>query len=101
MRARLSQLLNALRTGFWFVPSAMLVLAALLALVLLYIDGRYDPGMKSSIAWAYSGGPEGARSLLSTIAGSMITAASVTSRWHQSPSPSRRSSMDHVFCAIS
>jgi uncharacterized membrane protein len=56
----------------------MLFLAALLALGLLYVDQRLDPGIKSSIAWAYSGGPEGARSLLSTIAGSMITAASVT-----------------------
>ena len=78
MRARLSQLLDALRTGFWFVPSMMLLSAAALALGLIYIDGHYDPGMQSSIAWAYSGGPEGARSLLSTIAGSMITAASVT-----------------------
>jgi uncharacterized membrane protein len=49
-----------------------------LALVLLYVDKKYDPGSNSSIAWAYSGGPQGARSLLTTIAGSMITAASVT-----------------------
>ncbi|MDQ6735410.1 MAG: DUF2254 domain-containing protein [Nitrospirota bacterium] len=78
MRARISQWFDALRTGFWFVPSIMLGLAAGLALILLYVDQRFDPGIKASIAWAYSGGPEGARSLLSTIAGSMITAASVT-----------------------
>ena len=78
MRVRLSRWLNVLRTGFWFVPSIMLFLAALLALTLLYLDRRFDPGMKSTIPWAYTGGPEGARSLLSTIAGSMITAASVT-----------------------
>ena len=78
MRTRLSQILDALRTSFWFVPSLMLLLSAGLAFALLYIDQRYDPGMKSSISWAYTGGPEGARSLLSTIAGSMITAASVT-----------------------
>ncbi len=56
----------------------MLALACGLALLLLYADERLDPGIKSQIPWAYSGGPEGARSLLSTIAGSMITAASVT-----------------------
>jgi uncharacterized membrane protein len=56
----------------------MLGLAAALALTLLYVDKRFDPGIKASIGWAYSGGPEGARSLLSTVAGSMITAASVT-----------------------
>jgi uncharacterized membrane protein len=78
MRIRLSQILDNLRTGFWFVPSMMLLMAGLLALALLHLDRKFDPGMKSSIAWAYSGGPEGARSLLSTIAGSMMTAASVT-----------------------
>lgn len=78
MRTRVLQLLDALRTGFWFVPSMMLLLAAALAFGLLYLDKRFDPGMQSSITWAYTGGPEGARSLLSTIAGSMITAASVT-----------------------
>ena len=78
MHARLTRWLNALRTGFWFVPIVMLALACGLALLLLYVDERVDPGIKSQIPWAYSGGPEGARSLLSTIAGSMITAASVT-----------------------
>jgi uncharacterized membrane protein len=78
MRTRLTQFFDALRTGFWFVPSVMLALAGGLALLLLHIDRRFDPGLKSSVVWAYSGGPEGARSLLSTVAGSMITAASVT-----------------------
>ncbi len=78
MRTRIANWRDALRTGFWFLPSLMLGLAAVLALTLLYVDERVDPGIKGSIAWAYSGGPEGARSLLSTIAGSMITAASVT-----------------------
>ena len=78
MRARLAQWLDLLRTGFWFIPSVMLGLSATLALVLLRVDEHVDPGMKASIGWAYTGGPEGARSLLSTVAGSMITAASVT-----------------------
>jgi uncharacterized membrane protein len=78
MHARFDRWLDQLRTGFWFMPSMMLLLASALALVLLNVDQRFDPGIKSSIEWAYSGGPEGARSLLSTIAGSMITAASVT-----------------------
>ncbi len=60
------------------MPLLMLVLAGGLASLLLYVDGRVDPGMKASLPWAYTGGPAGARSLLSTIAGSMITAASVT-----------------------
>ena len=78
MRARFDRLVDSLRTGFWFVPLIMLICSTGLAFGLLYADERLDPGMQASIAWAYTGGPEGARSLLSTIAGSMITAASVT-----------------------
>lgn len=78
MRARLYLILDQLRTGFWFVPSLMLVLSVALAMAMIHLDEVYDPGIQSSIKWAYSGGPQGARSLLTTIAGSMITAASVT-----------------------
>ncbi len=78
MRFRWNRLLELTRTGFWFMPMVMLAGACGLAILLLYVDERVDPGIKASLAWAYSGGPEGARSLLSTIAGSMITAASVT-----------------------
>ncbi len=78
MHARLERWVDLLRTGFWFVPSAMLFAAAALAMAVLQLDAHVDPGIKSSISWAYSGGPQGARTLLSTIAGSMITAASVT-----------------------
>lgn len=78
MRARLYLVLDQLRAGFWFVPLSMLCLSVGLALGLTYFDERFDPGIKTSIQWAYSGGPQGARSLLTTIAGSMITAATVT-----------------------
>ncbi|CAN5707455.1 DUF2254 domain-containing protein [soil metagenome] len=78
MRARIAQLIDHLRTGFWFLPSSMMFFATCLALFLLWVDQKVDPGINASLPWAYSGGAEGARSLLSTIAGSMITAASVT-----------------------
>ncbi|MEO6828439.1 MAG: DUF2254 domain-containing protein, partial [Acidobacteriaceae bacterium] len=78
MRARWNRWVDLLSTSFWFVPMVMLFLSGGLAWLLLYVDRRYDPGMKDALDWAYTGGPQGARSLLSTIAGSMITAASVT-----------------------
>ena len=78
MRARWYRWLDLLQTGFWFVPMVMLALAFGLALLLLYVDHRVDPGIKDALEWAYTGGPEGARTLLSTIAGSMITASTVT-----------------------
>lgn len=74
----MDQWIDRLRTGFWFLPCLMIFLAAALALILLWLDEKVDPGINASLAWAYSGGPDGARPLLSTIAGSMITAASVT-----------------------
>lgn len=74
----MTRVMDAIRTGFWFLPTVMLLAAAGLALLLLHIDHTLDPGTEAKLKWAYSGGPEGARSLLSTIAGSMITAASVT-----------------------
>lgn len=78
MHARFHLWIDRLRTGFWFVPSMMLLTAGGLALLLLWVDRRFDPGIRSPIAWAYSGGPQGARNLLDTIAGAMITAATVT-----------------------
>ncbi len=78
MKTRVSRWVDVIRTGFWFVPMLMLLLSAGLALLLLRVDRHLDPGTKAALSWAYSGGPEGARSLLSTVAGSMITAASVT-----------------------
>lgn len=78
MSTRLNRWSDEIQTSFWFVPMVMLAAAAALAIFLLDVDGRLDPGTRSMLSWAYSGGPEGARSLLSMIAGSMITAASVT-----------------------
>jgi uncharacterized membrane protein len=78
MRAHWQRWFDSIRTGFWFVPIVMLFLSCLLALGFLRLDQTLDPGIEASLPWAYTGGPSGARSLLSTIAGSMITAASVT-----------------------
>jgi uncharacterized membrane protein len=78
VKARLERWLDELRTGFWFVPLVMLAGAAALALFILHLDDSFDPGIHAALGWAYTGGPAGARTLLSTIAGSMITAASVT-----------------------
>lgn len=78
MRASIRRIKEVLSSGFWFLPLVMLFAAAALAFLCLQIDRHLDPGTLSRLNWAYGGGPEGARSLLSTIAGSMITAASVT-----------------------
>jgi uncharacterized membrane protein len=64
-----------LRTSFWFVPSLMVVGAIVLAAVALWIDSALaDTDLPP---WVYTGGADGARTLLSTIAGSMVTVAGV------------------------
>lgn len=65
-----------LRGTYWAVPSAMCIAAVLLAIGVVQIDRAATPTLLSS--WVYEGGPEGARAVLSTIAGSMITVAGVT-----------------------
>ncbi|HSL32380.1 MAG TPA: DUF2254 domain-containing protein [Candidatus Limnocylindrales bacterium] len=63
-----------LRASFWFVPGVMAVAYGALAAGLLVIDSSLAPAFEDSI---YSGGADGARALLSTVAGSMVTVAGV------------------------
>jgi uncharacterized membrane protein len=75
MKTRISHLWDSLSSSFWFVPAAMLLLAVALAFATLQIDHHW--AAPSASDWIYTGGPSGARSLLSTVAGSVITVAGV------------------------
>lgn len=75
---RLASLWQRLRTSFWFLPSAMAVLAVTLSFVLLRVDDALTDGFVRDLGWLYTFGPDGARALLSAIAGSMITVAGLT-----------------------
>lgn len=61
-----------LRTSLWFLPALFALLGAGLAVVLVAVDHQVsrDPG---SMFFAFGGSAEGARSVLSTIAQSMLT----------------------------
>jgi len=76
MRVLLLRLLDAIRTSYWFIPSLMAFASVLLSWGLVRVD-RSDPDWIEETGWLYSGGPEGAREVLSTIASSMITVAGV------------------------
>jgi len=69
---------NAIRASYWFVPSLMAVLAAGLAFGALRLDAEVAEWEAGWLDWVYTGGPSGARALLSTVAGSMIGTAGVT-----------------------
>ncbi|MBE9182480.1 DUF2254 domain-containing protein [Oculatella sp. LEGE 06141] len=71
---KLSKLWDSLHTNYWFLPTLMAIGAVVLAFSMLFIDWRTKDAM-DNLPWIYSGGPDGARGLLSTVAGSMITVA--------------------------
>ena len=78
MRAHLLDLWDTLRSSYWFIPSVMAVLAVVLSFVTTAADGRLGPGWIDQVPWLYANKPDGARTLLSTVAGSMIGVAGVT-----------------------
>lgn len=78
MKARVITWLEDLRTSYWFVPMLMVGVAIILSFVTLAIDQEISAEWVQGVGFVWSGGPEGARGLLSTIAGSMITVAGVT-----------------------
>jgi uncharacterized membrane protein len=77
MRAHLQYLWYQLTTGLWVVPALMSASAIVLATVTLVIDQNFRFRWLDQFDSAFAVGPEGARLVLSSIAGSMITVASL------------------------
>lgn len=73
MRTTLRNLWEKLTSSLWFVPALMTLAAICAALGSIRLDRS-----ELAIGWAYGGGPEGAREVLSAIAASMITVAGVS-----------------------
>jgi uncharacterized membrane protein len=67
-----------LRGTYWAVPSTMAVAAVGLSVGMIQLDEAATASLLDRLSWVYTGGPEGARAVLSTIAASMITVAGVT-----------------------
>ncbi|HSL43666.1 MAG TPA: DUF2254 domain-containing protein [Anaerolineales bacterium] len=67
-----------IRGSYWFVPGLMVIGAILLSLATVSLDGYYQIEVLRRLGFIWSGGAEGARGLLQTVAGSMITVAGVT-----------------------
>lgn len=64
-----------LQQGLWFVPSTMTLLAALLAFAMIRLDQGVFADRNIRSWWFFAGGAEGARGVLTAIAGTMITVA--------------------------
>lgn len=67
----------AMRSSYWFIPTIMAVLAIALGTLMLWVDVRLGNGWMKGVSWYQQIRPDGAREVLSTIAGSMITVAGV------------------------
>ncbi|MEJ2007501.1 MAG: DUF2254 domain-containing protein [Acidobacteriota bacterium] len=77
MQVRLSNLWYRMRGSYWFVPALLVVMAVALAFVTTALSAGLRWQAWGPLQWIYSGGPEGARTIFSTIAASMITVAGV------------------------
>lgn len=69
---------DRLRSSFWFLPSAMAAGATALSFALVGLDTWLGQRTIERLGWLYGFGPEGARAVLSAVAGSMITVAGLT-----------------------
>ncbi len=69
---------SKMRASYWYIPSMMVITAILLSILTIRIDHMLDPLWIEQLKWFQADNPEGARTLLSTIATSMITVAGVT-----------------------
>lgn len=75
MRATLLRLGDHLQQSYWFLPSIMAVAAVLLAGGMIWLDSFVGSAWMDGFAWLYASRPSGARLVLSSVGGSMITVA--------------------------
>ena len=75
---KLRELLGNLRSSFWFMPSLMVMGSIAFAVVLIEADSAGFNQWLSQWPRLFGVGAEGARQMLSTLAGSMITVMGIT-----------------------
>ncbi|MEX2615450.1 MAG: DUF2254 domain-containing protein [Alphaproteobacteria bacterium] len=77
MKTKVSYLIYKIRTGFWFVPTVITIGAIVLSQLILMADRHFPAALFEKLGGLFLIGPEAARLLMSTIAGSMITVTSL------------------------
>lgn len=80
MIARLRSIWLSVNASYWFFPALFSIIAFVLSFITVYLDRNGAAEWLSTLAWLEPARPEGARTVLTVIAGSMIgTAATVFS----------------------
>lgn len=78
MHAQILKYIQDLRASYWFVPTCMVLAAVLLSALMNWLDSRYGAEWLRGYSWLTATRTEGARSVLTVIAGSIIGVAGVT-----------------------
>jgi uncharacterized membrane protein len=76
--ARLQELWGRLGESLWFLPSVLVIGAILLGVGMVELSTLVDAKALARWPRVFGAGPDGSRSMLAAIAGSMITVAGVT-----------------------
>lgn len=71
--AKFSKLWDSLHSSYWFIPMLMAIGAVVLAFAMISLDRAGKTGPIEQLGWVYAGGPDGARAVLSAVAGSLAT----------------------------
>jgi uncharacterized membrane protein len=77
MRGRLQNWWDEVTNSLWFLPSLFITLALLLSTLLIEVDAMLATRNSPLIPWIFSGTADAARTILSVIAGSLITVISI------------------------
>ncbi len=77
MKVRLIKIRDTLANSFWFVPAMMAIAAVAAALGVVALDDALGSDWIDDRGWIWSGGPDGARAMMATVAGSLITVISI------------------------
>ncbi len=78
MLSKLLQIWDELKSSYWFIPTLMSMGALASSSFLTQNQWALNTTLFEENRWLYSSSPEGAREVMSIIAGSMITVAGVT-----------------------
>ena len=78
MKTKIVLFLDSLKGSFWFIPVLMICGAVIMSFCMVILDRELHVNSQRFYGFMYAVSPEGARSVLSTIAGSMMTVAGVT-----------------------
>jgi uncharacterized membrane protein len=77
MWTRIVSYWDSIRSSYWFIPALMSLGAIILSTLTVEFDAYFDPSVPTWLESFFNNQPDGARAVLSTIAGSMITVAGV------------------------